>query len=347
MSWWWRNAFAAWSPLADACCMRQVPGGWDEWQRMLRAQADDQAAVLVPRPGYPIYELTAPALAPVQVTEFGSSNGEWTSVTLSYGEPDAEAGPRATVSTVARHGGVVSSSSSDRVPDATSVREFENVMVTIATWGVAMDGVRIRPVRDMRQVIDASVEATIQFIERRRREPRPPSPPPPDLPPAEGVAALRALADFTIASHRELRASIGTGHGPRNAPDQGRLHSALWQRAVRERQRRGGISAEAADADVTSAVNHLGNLVEKAPWFAADERLREAAIDETLRHAMLGETVPSAAAQQAWVAYWAAHLSGMGQATTHEAVLARFQAREALLADWRAAWTAWTALRAP
>jgi len=149
--------------------MRQARGGWEEWQRMMRAQAGDQAAVLVPRPGYPIYELTAPPLGPVQVTEFGSFNGQWTSVVLSYGEPDAEAGPRATVATVARHNGVVSSSSSDRAPDATSVREFENVTVTIATWGVAMDAVRIAPVRDMHQVIEASVEATIQFIERRRR----------------------------------------------------------------------------------------------------------------------------------------------------------------------------------
>jgi hypothetical protein len=323
--------------------MRQVPGGWDEWQRQLHARADDQAAVLVPRPGYPIYELTAPALGPVQVTEFGSFNGQWTSVMLSYGAPGAQAGPRATVTTVVRPNGVVSRSSADRAPDATSSRELENVTVTVATWGIAMDSVLIAPVQDMRRVIETSTEATIQYIERRRREPKRPSPPLPALPPAEGVAALRALTDFTIVSHGELRASIGTGHGPRNAPDQGRMHSALWQRAVRERQRLGGISAEAADADVTSAVNHLGNLLEKAPWFAVDEQLREAAIDETLRHAMLGATVPSAAAQHAWMAYWAQHLAGMDQGATHEAVLARFQARKVLLTDWQAAWTAWTA----
>ena len=321
--------------------MRQVPGGWDEAKRRLRAQADDQAALLVPRPGYPIYGLAAPVLGPALVTEYSSYNGQWTSVTLSYGEPDAQAGPRATVTTVVPDGGMVATSRSEHAPDATSVREFENVTVTVATWDVAMDAVRIAPVRDMRQVIEASVEARIQLIERRRREPRPPSPPPPDLPPAEGIAALRALADFTMASHRELRASFGTGHGPRHTPDQGRLHSALWQRAVRERRRLSGISAEAADADVTSAVNHLGNLVEKAPWFEADVRLREAAIDETLRHAMLGETVPSAAAQRAWTAYWSAHLPGVGQATTHEALLATFALREALLTDWQTAWSAW------
>jgi hypothetical protein len=43
------------------------------------------------------------------------------------------------------------------------------------------------------------------------------------------------------------------------------------------------------------------------------------------------------------MAYWAAQLPGMGQATTHEALLASFAARKVLLADWQAAWAAWTA----
>ena len=321
--------------------MRQVPGGWDEAKRRLRAQADEQAALLVPRPGYPIYGLTAPELGPALVTEYSSYNGQWTSVMLSYSEADAQAGPRVAVTTVVPDGGMVAAPRWEHPPDATWVQEFQHVTVTVSTWDVAMDAVRIAPVRDMRQVIEASVEARIQLIERRRRESRPPAPPAPDLPPADGIAALRALADFTMASHRELRGSIGTGHGPRSAPDRGRMHSALWQRAVRERQRLGGVSAEAADADVTSAVNHLGNLIEKAPWFEADERLRETAIDETLRHAMLDATVPSDAAQRAWTAYWSAHLPGAGEATTHEALLARFALREALLTDWQAAWSAW------
>jgi hypothetical protein len=157
--------------------MRQVPGGWDEWRRRLREQADDQAAVLVPRPGFPIYELTAPALGPAQITQTSSSNGHWTSVTLSYGEPDAAAGPRVSVTTLAHQGdGVVSTSSADRAPDAVSVRELENVTVTVAAWGVAIDDVRTAPVADMRQVIEGSVEATIAFIERRRRTRRPPAP---------------------------------------------------------------------------------------------------------------------------------------------------------------------------
>jgi hypothetical protein len=117
------------------------------------------------------------------------------------------------------------------------------------------------------------------------------------------------------------------------------MHSALWQRAVSERRRIAGAEAEAADADVTSAVNHLGQLLEHAPWFEADARLREAATNETVRHAMLGETVPSLRAQQAWAAYWQARLSGAGQLPAVESA----DARRPLLDDWLAAWTAWAA----
>jgi hypothetical protein len=324
--------------------MRSVPGGPDEVKRLLRERAREQAALLVPRPGYPVYGLSAPALGPVQVSQHSSSNGQWTSVTLSYGAVDAQHGPRVTVTTTARgSSGAVSRSLSEPLPDAESRQDVGNVTVTVATWGVAMDAVRTAPVPDLRPVIEAALEATIEYIERRLREPRPSPPPPVDLPPAAGVAALRALADFSMATHKGISASARMGRGQRNEPDWGRMHNALWQRAVRERQRLGGVSAEAADADVTSAVNHVGQLLEHAPWFEAEPRLREAATDETLRHAMLGETVPSLRAQQSWTAYWSARLSGRGQAVGHQALLASFEARQALLADWLAAWTDWAA----
>ncbi|HET9082718.1 MAG TPA: hypothetical protein VFO01_19660 [Trebonia sp.] len=321
--------------------MRRVAGGPDEAKRILRERAQEQAALLVPRPGYPIYGLSAPALGPVQVSQC-SSNGQWTSVTLSYGPLDDQAGPRVTVTTAVRGNGTAASrSGSQRPPDAESRQDAENVTVTVATWAVAMDTVRTAPVPDLRPVIEAALEATIAYIDRRLREHKPP--PPLDLPPAEGVAALRALTDFTMTTTRDIRASARAGHGLRHGPDWGRVHNALWQRAVRERQRLGGVSHEAADADVTSAVNHLGQLVQHAPWFEADPRLREAAVDETLRHTLSGETVPSLRAQQAWTAYWSAHRSGLGQAASHEEMLARFETLESLLADWLAAWTDWTA----
>jgi hypothetical protein len=156
--------------------MRAVPGGWDEAQRRLRARAQDQAALLVPRPGCPIYGLSAPALGPARVTQYSSFNGKWTSVTLSYGEPDAPAGPRVTVTTEARDGGMVARSRPDSPPAAESRQEVDNVTVTVATWGVAMDAARIAPVRDVRQVIEASLAEIIELIERRRREPDGPGP---------------------------------------------------------------------------------------------------------------------------------------------------------------------------
>ena len=229
--------------------MRLVPGGPDEARRLLRARADEQAATLVPRPGYPIYGLTAPALRFAWVSESSSYNGQWTSVTPSYGDPDDQGGPRVTVTTSARE------------------------------------------------------------------------------------------ADFTLAAHREVRESARTGQRPQHPPDWGRMHNALWQRAVSERRRIAGAGAEAADADVTSAVNHLGQLLEHAPWFEADARLRGAATAETVRYAMLGETVPSLRAQRAWAAYWDAHLSGAGQASPIEPV----DALRPLLDYWLAAWDAWTA----
>lgn len=321
--------------------MRRVPP--DEAKQMLRAHAQERAALLVPRPGYPIYGLTAPALGPARVTQYSSSSDQWTSVTLSYGTLDAQDGPRVTVTTTARGGDdLVSRPATERQPDAVSRRDVESVTVTVEAWGVDIDTVRAGPVPDLRPLIEAAAEETIARIERLRSEPRP-APPPLDLPPAEGVAALRALVDLSLATHREILASVRARRAPGRGPGWGRLHDALWQRAVRERQRLGGVGAEAADADVTSAVNQLGHLLEHAPWFEADARLREAATDETLRHAMLGEAVPSLPAQRAWAAYWTAHLSGAGRAATDQASGDWLSARQALIGDWLTAWTAWTA----
>jgi hypothetical protein len=60
---------------------------------------------------------------------------------------------------------------------------------------------------------------------------------------------------------------------------------------------------------VTSVVNHLGRLDDRAAWFSTDSRLREAAIDETLRRALLADSVPSEPAQDAWDRYWSERLA--------------------------------------
>jgi hypothetical protein len=64
------------------------------------------------------------------------------------------------------------------------------------------------------------------------------------------------------------------------------------QPAVRDQARISGIDARQADEIATLVVNHLTHLQERAPWFTAEPRLREAAIVETPRHAVLGEDVP-------------------------------------------------------
>jgi hypothetical protein len=233
---------------------------------------------------------------------------------------------------VVRHGGLWAA----RLPaDAT-----EAVTVTTAASGVAPADVRLEALPDLQSVIMERYEDLVRRVAERRRNP-PPRPPLPELPPAEGIAALRALADFSLASHAEIRAAVRARSRPQHAPDWGPMHAALWQRAVREQQQVGEMDARAADEAVTSVTNHLGHLAEEA-WFTLDGRLREAAIDETLRHAMLRCAVPSAPAQLAWSRYWSARLAGAGQERHPAAMRAEHESRLALDTDWRAAWEAWT-----
>lgn len=216
------------------------------------------------------------------------------------------------------------------------------VAVTVVGRGVSPESVRLEQVPSLRPLIEARNSELTRRIERNREKTRPPLPVP-DLPPAEGVAALRALADFTLATSREIPASNRAGRHPGHGREWGGMHRALWQRAVAERQRLAGEDERAANDMVTSAVNHLGNLASSAAWFTADERLREAAIDETLRHAMLDERVPSERAQYLWARYWADHMAGLGLDPGPDEVIARAAARERFEGDLMAAWGAWAA----
>ena len=119
------------------------------------------------------------------------------------------------------------------------------VAVTVVGRGISPDSVRLEQVPSLRPLIEARSEELIRRIERNRGKLRP-SLPVPDLPPAEGVAALRALADQTLAAHAEIRASRGTGRRAVLGPPG--LHSALWQRAIRERQQLAAQDQRAAEA---------------------------------------------------------------------------------------------------
>jgi len=217
------------------------------------------------------------------------------------------------------------------------------VAVTVVGRGVSPESVRLEQLPTLRPLIEARTEELIRRVEQNRGKRRFPLPSP-GLPPAEGVAALRVLADHTLTTLAEIRASLGTGRRP--GPGPAGLHPALWQRAIRERQRLAGEDERAAEDVVTSAVNHLGHLDSDAAWFTADARLREAAIDETLRYAMLDDQVPSDHAQHLWTRYWAARtsLNRRSDAQPGEYLAHPAANHEAFEADWSAAWEAWSAI---
>ncbi len=129
---------------------------------------------------------------------------------------------------------------------------LSEVIVTISGHGADPDVVRLEPVTELGPMLAARNEMIGRLRERRRAAP------PPVLEPAEGVAAVRALADFSLAANARIRAAERAGREPRTPVGSGPMHTALWQRAARERQRLAGGSAHAAGEAVTEAINHVG-----------------------------------------------------------------------------------------
>jgi hypothetical protein len=211
------------------------------------------------------------------------------------------------------------------------------VIVTISGHGAEPGVVRLEPVTDLRPMLAARGEVFARLRERRRAAP------PPVLEPAEGIAAWRALADFSLASNARIREAARAGREPRTPIGSGPMHTALWQRAARERQRLAGGSAHSAGEAVTEAINHVGHLDERAAWFGTDAWLRETAIDETIRRALLGDAVSSEPAQEAWDRYWSEHLAWLRVDPDAAERLALTRTRDALAEDWLQAWAAWAA----
>lgn len=110
----------------------------------------------------------------------------------------------------------------------------DGVVVTIVGLGVSPESVRLQPIADLRPMIEAELERIIAMVGRGAGKPRSPRPEPDvELEPAEGVEALRALAEFTLTSNANRRARLQAGQRQWHDPDWGRMHQALWQRAVR------------------------------------------------------------------------------------------------------------------
>ncbi|TVZ00287.1 hypothetical protein EAS64_37215 [Trebonia kvetii] len=83
------------------------------------------------------------------------------------------------------------------------------VTVTIVGRDVAPEDIRLETLADLREAIEGRTAEIGRIIAERRRQP---PVPPPELEPAEGVAALRALADF-ISAGRPGRPSAARSDG--------------------------------------------------------------------------------------------------------------------------------------
>jgi len=307
-------------------------GSWDAVAGPYVAVTSEAVDPVAPRAGVRGRDLEAALLRAIdaernRVAAHAGVDDEEPAEPPRYSAEELPAGP----ALVCRHGTVWAA----RLDGSPKVTIGPDVTVTITGRGVDPEAVSLETVPDLRALFEARNEVLGRLAERRRREP------PPVLEPAEGVEAFRALVEFSIGEQARIRAAGRARRLVRQPAGWGRLHSALWQRAVREQQRITGVDKQTADAVVTSVVNHLGHLTEQAPWFSTDTRLREAAIDETLRHAVLGDDVPSLPAQQAWARYWAGHMAGLGR--DPDAMLADAPASQSRTDAWLAAWTAWTA----
>ena len=214
-----------------------------------------------------------------------------------------------------------------------------SVSVMVVSRGVELGAVRLAAVADLEPYLRGRDELLGQVAEQHRQRSAP------VLAPAEGMAAYRALVDAELDSNNRFIAAMRAGRVPRHRADEGATIGALWQRAVSELADRASMGPRAADEVITSVVNQLTKLNEKAPWFTERARLRERAIDETLRHAVLGEVVPSIRAQRAWTGYWGYQTSVAIQAVSAPLESGARLGAEQLISRWLDEWADWTLRR--
>jgi len=72
-----------------------------EWVARMRERARLDAEELLPRPPFGVLGLAAPLLRPVALAEAGQVDGEWETITLTYGDWAEPAGPFVTVASAA------------------------------------------------------------------------------------------------------------------------------------------------------------------------------------------------------------------------------------------------------
>lgn len=339
--------------------MREVPPddpGHRAWVERLRALARSDADELVPRPGFGVFGVAGRPDGWLASAE--SVDGELSSVELAYGDPVDPDGPHVRVRSVLRRDGARGPERTlsdelvdehNRMVDHAGVDDPEPPGPPVTgpvvfdvdgetcegrlrrhgpLWvarlhrpGVAVTviGRGVEPVPALAVVADLAPHqarrgdtlATLARVNAERGEP--------ELPPAAGPDVHRALVDHVLRDHETDHAARRAGTVPRRTAGKRGLWRPLWRRAVAF-QRELALGGD-PDADVTSMVNHVTHLVDRAPWFS-DPVLRATAVDEIVLHTV-GERVPSEPAQRAWERWW----SGPDRRGPDE--------------EWLAAWARW------
>ncbi|MCX4745169.1 hypothetical protein OG455_06485 [Kitasatospora sp. NBC_01287] len=292
-------------------------------------------------PPYPLLGLRRPVVVPAYLAQWRREQGEVVSATLAYGDRRESGGPFVTVTTEppgsAGQPGDPLRLLRDQVGNGTPpaaqgppVRErvargelfrlgeawalrtaVGDQAVTIVGHGPAPEDVEVGPVEDLLPYVTARGELFARIGAERRAVPEP------VLPPASGVAAVRAFLETFLPG----------------GPDAGAAYRALGRRAVAELDQVLGRGPRQAEYLVSSMVNQLSQLRVQLPWFTEEDGPRAAALEELLRHYGLRQPVSGQAAMDLWDRYW------------ELADSAEPAAAAPLLAPWAQAWTAWAAER--
>jgi hypothetical protein len=217
---------------------------------------------------------------------------------------------------------------------AAQCRHRDHEIVVVARdW--AIDVTRLASVPD----VEPFLRARAAYIAALRDDP--PAPPPPVDVDDPHRALVDALLTVTEAVHRDR---FGHPRSREYRRSQRAIHG-LWEATVTVQAELTGASRDEANETVTTMVNQLTGLQEHASWFAADERLREAAITETIAYwTGADRSVPSRPAQEAWQQRWNGRYGWPSpEVLSADPSMRRdwFDRLRASQEAWLAAWAAW------
>ena len=334
--------------------MERVPSS-PEWNELIAAH-DEALTAQIRHTDLPLMGLAGAAPQPAMIGESTGFDRVLYSLTLSYGNLDAD-GPLVLVETARRDTqyGVhslhylleVELDRADADASVSAVEEgalvfdgqrhpatvqragsrfwaarcpYSDCVVTVVARDWELASTRLAPVIDVEPLL-LTRTAVIAALRARGPDAEPE--------PVDVENPHRALVDAVLHDSRHIRQRSGQGLAPRRRDM--RVTAGLWSAATEAQMRLTDQARPGANAAVTSMVNQLSSLQEEADWFSTDDRLREAAITETLLYGVrLREAVPSQTAQECWARLW----HHQQQPIQPERILTDRQ-------DWLQAWNTW------